>query len=1218
MEQEGIIHQILKLIKDSSSIPHELSIEAVSQIHSKKNTKDFIITLHEMNFFNEYLSTRSTLTYELSLFSIAVLTHSEQYYTESIFNNQEELLINLFNSVVPTIFIKTKDYPAVNSISDVAFFFIMCIDRPRESKLCQHILGYASLSSCLYLSKQGMKQFLLKHINEIPLWKTFLQDTMNFYLSPQALFVSEMLKAFWVGFRMLEKGGLVLCQSIMQLLIALVQNPKTSPYAQALIKDNQLLVIMKLSKTMEEPIGALLDKQRDLLKFYMSCSQMSKEELWEEENEKLSLLFKVFYSHFGEDFSKSTSQLVGKLNSKENLDELLEKLPSGKILSLCQYLNLSRPPPELIESVFGKEVSYDTVLKEIIKDNYDDTQRVHKFTEIVTSSLYPNEEILWDIDELPYKYKQSTELALPYISFWCTSFEDLLSRFYWLYRLDAAYYMRADLEEVIEEYKENKSAVGALEVKRFTVKYVKPALVGMNQPAEVRAEIEYSLNDMSEEQKNNWGSLEEGDTLFLVSFDSSEKMKDVDSEIFQSKYSIKAIRGCEISRIYDGDGNKLLNVFLDPFQYKEDLESPEQLGFHLLVRKGKSINKFFKVLKSVRELMVKDSILPKFVEDVIIHGKLGEERVNEELLKKVVSVLFESEDKYKEFYLRNETLSEEIKSRLNPDIKLLPELYSHINIPEKHFNALIEMAGTEHRMSVVSGMPNSGKTNFCLSLATVLIKANPQERVIFLTNTKDALESTFKQLLDSHPINERYICALGITKPINNKSLTQRGRIDHLLTQRLILLNEVKILADSLEIRYAEEYTCDSALNLFKLHLIHKWEEFLTNVEVEKGVEGEKKDSILRLFPFTRYFVRYEEQLFIGNHNEDLAKAKLKWKQLQELFSIIKETKVLEIIRDDEERERCILSTHVKFIGMTTKFLTTNQTKLTKLGLTYSTLIIDDAGMSPLWESVLAISLSKGIKRIILASDVNQTPIFTLNNRFKELTRLNRSLFEIALSLGVSQYELSDAYGLKDSLRRFRKKEGVKLTTIANVGFGYDCQWVNVVEANPIGEVVNVDEAEYIAATYFFMCIVGYHAKDIAIVCATKEQKDLVKEIIEVKGIAQGIISQLPIIKTVSKFQGLTNKILLISLVRANSRGMFKDPRRFKHLITQAKDGFYIFGNLQSYKNLWTESPRNLVIIPKEDNSTTRTTDNNTPEGAKTIENYEEMYQIINSLITKH
>jgi hypothetical protein len=383
------------------------------------------------------------------------------------------------------------------------------MDRPRETKVCQHILSFADLSSCLYLSKQGMKQFLLKHINEIPLWKKFLKLTKDFYLSPQALFVSEMLNAFWVAFRMLREGGLKLCESIMKLLIALVQNPETSPYVQALIKDNQLLVITKFSKIMDEPIGALFDKQRDLLKFYMSCSQISKERQWAEENERLSLLFKVLYINFGEDFSRSTSQLIGKLNFKENLEELLEQLSPGRILSLCQYLNLPRPSPEFILSTFGREVSYETILKEIIKDNYDDTQGVHKYIEIVTSSLYPNEETLWDIDELPYKYKRSTELALPCLSFWCTSLEDFLSRFYWLYRLDAAYYVRSDLEEVIEEYKKNKSAVGALKVKRFAVKYVKPALVGMNQPAEVRAEIEYSLEDLIEEQKIGRASCRE-------------------------------------------------------------------------------------------------------------------------------------------------------------------------------------------------------------------------------------------------------------------------------------------------------------------------------------------------------------------------------------------------------------------------------------------------------------------------------------------------------------------------------------------------------------------------------------------------------------------------------------------------------------------------------------------------------------------------------------
>eukprot|EP00826_Nyctotherus_ovalis_P022170 TRINITY_DN17268_c0_g1_i9.p1 TRINITY_DN17268_c0_g1~~TRINITY_DN17268_c0_g1_i9.p1 ORF type:complete len:164 (+),score=36.81 TRINITY_DN17268_c0_g1_i9:73-564(+) len=156
----------------------------------------------------------------------------------------------------------------------------------------------------------------------------------------------------------------------------------------------------------------------------------------------------------------------------------------------------------------------------------------------------------------------------------------------------------------------------------------------------------------------------------------------------------------------------------------------------------------------------------------------------------------------------------------------------------------------------------------------------------------------------------------------------------------------------------------------------------------------------------------------------------------------------------------------------------------------------------------------------------------------------------------------------------------------------------------------------YIAATYFYMFIIGYQVKDISIVCATREQKDLVKEIIEEKGLKLGLVSELPMIRTASRFQGLTSKILLVSMVRSKSMGIFKDTRRFKHLAAQAKDGLYIFGAKKTYEKLWTEEPAELVLVPGERHSTTRTTDV-MPEGARTVKNYKEMYELLNSIIAQ-
>lgn len=136
---------------------------------------------------------------------------------------------------------------------------------------------------------------------------------------------------------------------------------------------------------------------------------------------------------------------------------------------------------------------------------------------------------------------------------------------------------------------------------------------------------------MGEQEKETWKNLKKGEILFLVSFNQNNESEENN---FLKKYKIQCVRGCEISQIYNSnqhisDSKTVLNVFLDPSQYRNDMESDNPFvyqEFRILVkRKNKKKSKFKSVLASLREIIKEKIKFPSFLEDFLVRGIIKKE-----------------------------------------------------------------------------------------------------------------------------------------------------------------------------------------------------------------------------------------------------------------------------------------------------------------------------------------------------------------------------------------------------------------------------------------------------------------------------------------------------------------------------------------------------------------------------------------------------------------
>jgi len=1268
MENKPILEEIrenlVKFKTEDIHIPDVLLEKIIENL--KISQLSFAFALNELEFFENYLAIRleKSPNFIECVAALFLITKNQPEYTNLVISNRkyEDILCKMFTKIIEEFFNNSPPLKNIDLLSELIEFYLKGIDQPDFYKISAFLLNFSGLSICLHLSKNSMKQFLLNNIDIVPEWKKMLKTAKNIYNSPDSTFILNLLQTFWQSLSQLNNNPekseklIYFCQKFLQLLVALILHSKTSLFIKSIITDHNVLILLKNSKIMNLKEGAILDKQRDLLDFYMNCSNKNQEEKISQDNEKLGLLFKIMYKYFGDRLNKTSTQFVGKLNSKENLEELLSQLDEDETNKLCIYLGIPRPSSELTKMLFGEDINYSDILKEIIKNYYDDT--IHNFKEIMDVPMFPTEEILWDFEELPYKTYPNSTLALPYLSYSNNSFEDLISRIYWIYRLDSAYFIRQDIENIISEiepYFENSLELKykntsnyATRISRFIIKYVKPPLVGQKQPSEIRAEISLNFAGLSEDQISEWNNLQPGEPLFLISFNLDNKSELVGPN-FQAKYRIKAVRGCELSQMYtDSENKRILNVFLDPFQYKQDSENENQLIFNLVIRGTKKNNgKFLSILKMLRELMKnREKLLPEFIKNSFVKNtnfnEISEPKMpNNEILIKILPFLVTDSSEFSSKILNNSLISHKIRtelSKLAPDLKFSTNLQFGIKPTDEQIAAIIGILSKQNEnISVITGGPNSGKTNTGLILANSLILSDPQERILFFAENNESLKEAFKKLEKQGIVNERYIAVINKYGKciVNGKDLSKKGRVDYLLTQRLINLHYMKELANTISISKFENFTCESALSFFNTTILKKWEEFLTNLQIEKGTEGAKNDAISRFFPFKQYFEQQAgKPIFSNEYDSDLKIANQKWDELLEIKRIIQETHIFEIIRNDQERENYILTSHAKIIGITSDFAVANLQNLLKLHINYSTIIFDNSGNCPFWKFILLCTLSQKLRKMIIIGDSCETPKYNQNEAFRKKSNLLRSVLEICDKMPFEiKFNFSQIFEVSPKITKLYEKNYDNLKAMeekinGNPGFLNIYQWIDVeekgMEIEGNNQIINISEAEFITAVFLYMILQGYNENEIGIMTMTNEQSELIKEILTVKGIEPGIIKELPFIGKMSKYAGVMKKYLLVSVGRQKTLGPFKDPKRLVYITTRAMNGIYLFGNSKLFEKVGmninlikhlTCKPLNLLVVPIDKNPSDKKSEDTPPSSTKPISGYEEMYLLVNEII---
>lgn len=462
------------------------------------------------------------------------------------------------------------------------------------------------------------------------------------------------------------KRKIFFCERFLEFMIDLLSQLPTRRFFLAILTDVHFAVTCDLSElnqlSQEKQPGHLFNQLVGMFKHYMyfeideqSGEALTDDDIISSHYMRMQTLQQIAFKKFQPEMLDIASTNISAINTREGLSESLSKHPDSLLRNLCQALNLVVP-----DSTVEMTRSF---LISILVDYHEKKQsRKQQAQEL---PLYPTEGILWDENLVPSQnYEGYTCLALPKLNLQFLTFHDYLLRNFNLYRLESTYEIRDDLVKTVLKLKPQQSKQGetifggyatmAVPIYSFAVKQVKKPNIGEIKPALVRAEVTIDLSPFRDRVRQEWEELREHDVLFLLTIQAKESMKafvkqlgqqrQIDwSKLNEESLGIKYVRGCEVKRVLDeekkvigerdAEGNvhraignvRTFDVFLDSAQYQTDMsavlsddsEDP-YTTFNLLVRRKAKENNFKAVLKTVRDLMNTEMLLPDWLHDVFL------------------------------------------------------------------------------------------------------------------------------------------------------------------------------------------------------------------------------------------------------------------------------------------------------------------------------------------------------------------------------------------------------------------------------------------------------------------------------------------------------------------------------------------------------------------------------------------------------------------------
>jgi intron-binding protein aquarius len=1103
-----------------------------------------------------------------------------------------------------------------------------------------------------------------------------------------------------------ENAGAAYCERFLEFLIDLTSQLPTRRYTNTLLKDFNLLPIIKLSKIFGDESSVLLRDLHGLLRHFIDFAiddhagqQFSKQGNYEAHCEALARLQKVAMKHFETKLKVLALSNYASIDQRLELESILSSLSDEELLRLCELLALRTTYPKQAGVVVDRKLLLEALVSAF--ERHEDFQEM-----TARLSVLPTEANLYDPALLRNEtYDGSSPLAIPKLNLQYLSLGDFLWRSFLLQRSEAFYEIRKDMESTVKRMRPRLGRDRGVTLfdgfSRMSIPIAKPAIievappkVGTNKPAHVRAEILLDVSRLSDGILSEWDSLRPGDVVFLLAVKSGTLQVANGHGNHQPRqdWEIAHLRAAEVVQILDENSRPLrdshlaqingfpprsrqrrLLVNLDSGAFKSDSDRTAKgkpdiyQAINVIVRRKGRENNFKPILRTMQHLIASETQLPSWFQEVFLGYGDPTSANYTQLPEKILTLDFRDtfldwEHLHISFpgktirsgpldsqifeppYVLEPFVAEQVPSRpanpkkrrrdqmestLRPVSTLRVSTYRTPNMgpypvdaPKtnkiRFTPAQVEaiMSGAQPGLSVIVGPPGTGKTDVATQIINLLYHNFPQERILLVAHSNQALNQLFQKII-ALDIDGRHLLRLGHGEEEleSEASYSKFGRVESFLENRQGLLNEVDRLAASIHAPGAHGSSCETAEYFNQVHILPAWAHYWDMVRMPSAT----RESVTDSFPFHEYFSMASQPLFPPDAPLEVLMdiATGCERHISKIFTELESIRPFEILRHSRDQANHLLVNEARIIAMTTTHAAMRQSEIAGLGFHYDTLIMEEAAQVTEIESFIPCAMQDPapetgelpLKRMVLIGDHFQNSPIVQNLAFRQYANFEQSLFLRLVRLGVPTINLDQQGRCRPSIAELFKWRYPALGNLpslaqepdfarANAGFKYDYQFIDVPDYQGQGErepsphfIQNLGEAEYAAALFQYMRLLGYPGRSISILATYAGQKALIRDVLEHRCKGNRLFGLPKVVTTVDKYQGEQNDYIIVSLTRTRGIGYLRDVRRLTVALSRARLGLYILGRRDLFETcyefkpamdiLW-QRPDKLVLTPGE------------------------------------
>ncbi|KAG8415110.1 hypothetical protein J3458_008990 [Metarhizium acridum] len=440
------------------------------------------------------------------------------------------------------------------------------------------------------------------------------------------------------------------CERFTEFITDLQSQLPTRRYVNTLLQDLHVLPVMKLSPTYNNENNSLLRDLHSLLLHYTHFTiddqtgvQLTMTEAYDKHCATLGKLQRVALKHFKEKLMVLALSNYGGIEKRDELASLLEPLTDEELTQLFTLLDMRSTYPESLALPVDRKLLIEIMLSKFErKKTFRETARY--------MPLVPTERTLFDSgSQRADAYDGSHPLALPKLNLQYLSAGDFLWRAMILYRCEAFYGIRKDVESALRRLRPESKQPGvtnfagfskmALPISKPSILEVVPPLVGEELPSMVKAEISFDVRRLGQNIRREWDNLRPDDVVFLLAVEAPSSHASANGDDIRSeheKLGVISVRSAEIINITDEkgrhvrdgsvnlDNKRRMHLRLDSYMYSRDSErasagKPDVYGqINLLLRRGRRENNFKPVLESIRKLVLSEMPLPSWLHEVFL------------------------------------------------------------------------------------------------------------------------------------------------------------------------------------------------------------------------------------------------------------------------------------------------------------------------------------------------------------------------------------------------------------------------------------------------------------------------------------------------------------------------------------------------------------------------------------------------------------------------